>query len=78
MRETLDEFVLVSDDEIRRAMGALLRTAHVVAEGAGAAATAAAWRLRHRLQGKRVALWVSGANATEEQLQAALAAGPLA
>jgi threonine dehydratase len=77
MRESLDEFVLVSDDEIRRAMGALLRTAHVVAEGAGAAATAAAWKLRHRLQGKRVALWVSGANATDQQLRDALGSGPL-
>jgi len=48
-----------------------------VAEGAGAASTAAAWRLRELLRGKRVALWVSGANATAASIEAALAAGPL-
>jgi threonine dehydratase len=77
LRERLDDFVLVSDDELRRAMRALLLDAHVVAEGAGAAATAAAWKLRDRLRGKRVALWVSGANATAASIEAALAAGPL-
>lgn len=78
LREKLDDFALVSDDELRRAMRALLLEAHVVAEGAGAAPTAAAWKLRDRLRGKRVALWVSGGNATEASIVAALAAGPLA
>lgn len=77
MREHLDDFVLVSDDDLRQAMRALLLDAHVVAEGAGAAATACAWKLRERLRGKRVALWVSGANATAESITAALAAPPL-
>lgn len=77
LRDGLDDFVLVSDDELRRAMRALLLEAHVVAEGAGAAPTAAAWKLRDRLRGKRVALWVSGGNATEAQISDALAAGPL-
>lgn len=78
MRERLDDFVLVTDDDLRRAMRALMLDAHVVAEAAGAAPTAAAWKLRDRLRGKRVALWVSGGNATEAQLRDALAAGPLA
>ncbi len=77
LRERLDDFVLVSDDELRRAMRALLLDAHVVAEGAGAAATAGAWKLRDRLRGKRAVLWVSGANATDRSLADALAAGPL-
>lgn len=77
LRERLDDFVLVSDDELRRAMRALLLEAHVVAEGAGAAATAGASKLRDRLRGKRVALWVSGANATDRSLSDALASGPL-
>ncbi len=77
MRERLDDFVLVSDDELRRAMRALLLDAHMVAEAAGAASTAAAWKLRDRLRGKRIALWVSGANATAVSLHEALAAGPL-
>ncbi len=77
LRERLDDFVLVSDDDLRRAMRALLLDAHVVTEGAGAASTAAAWKLRDRLRGKRVALWVSGGNATEAQIRDALASGPL-
>ncbi|MDE3111649.1 MAG: pyridoxal-phosphate dependent enzyme [Chloroflexota bacterium] len=77
LRERLDDFVLVSDDDLRRAMRALLLDAHVVAEGAGAAATAGAWKLRQGLRDKRVALWVSGANATDRSLADALAAGPL-
>mgnify|MGYP001575377741 CR=1 FL=1 len=48
----------------------------VQSEGASAAPTAAAWKLRERLRGKRVALWVSGANATAASIEAALAAGP--
>jgi threonine dehydratase len=77
LRAALDDFVLVSDDELRRAMRALLVEAHVVAEGAGAAATAAAWKLRDRLRGRRAALWVSGANATAAQIASALEAGAL-
>ena len=69
----LDDFVLVSDEELYRAMRLLLVEGHQVAEGAGAAATAAALKLRDTLRGKTVALWISGGNATAESLQHALA-----
>ena len=69
----LDDFVLVSDDELYRAMRLLLVEGHLVAEGAGAAATAAALKLRDALKGKTLALWVSGGNATAESLTRALA-----
>ena len=72
LRELLDEFVLVSDDDLYRAMRLLLVEGHLVAEGAGAAATAAAWKLRDRLHGKTVALIVSGGNATAASLAHAL------
>jgi threonine dehydratase len=68
----LDDFVLVSDDELYRAMRLLLVEAHLVAEGAGAAATAAALKMRDPLKGKTAALWVSGGNATAESLGRAL------
>jgi threonine dehydratase len=71
--DLLDDFVLVSDEELYRAMRLLLVAGHQVAEGAGAAATAAAWKLRVQLRGKTVALWISGANATAESIQRALA-----
>jgi threonine dehydratase len=73
--DLLDDFVLVSDEELYRAMRLLLVAGHQVAEGAGAAATAAAWKLQDRLRGKTVALWISGANATAESIQRALATG---
>ncbi len=68
----LDDFVLVTDDELYRAMRLLLVEGHVVAEGAGAAPIAAARRMTERLSGKRVACWVSGGNATADSLQRAL------
>ena len=68
----LDDFVLVTDDELYAAMRLLLVEGHVVAEGAGAAPVAAARRLADRLNGKRVACWVSGGNATADSLRRAL------
>ena len=68
----LDDFVLVSDDELYGAMRLLMVEGHIVAEGAGAAPVAAARRLGQRLSGKRVACWVSGGNATAESLLRAL------
>ncbi len=71
MRRRLDDFILVSDDEIRRAMALLIEKAHTLAEGAGAAATAGAVKEKSRLRGKKVAIVVSGGNVTLEQLAAA-------
>ena len=68
LRELLDDFILVSDDEIRSAMGLLVEKAHTLAEGAGAAATAGAVKIKDRLKGKKVAITVSGANATVSRL----------
>jgi threonine dehydratase len=71
--DLLDDFVLVSDEDLYGAMRLLLVAGHQVAEGAGAAATAAALKLRDQLRGKTVAIWISGANATAESIQRALA-----
>ncbi|HZA21884.1 MAG TPA: pyridoxal-phosphate dependent enzyme, partial [Dehalococcoidia bacterium] len=68
LRHRLDDFILVSDDEIRWAIGLLIEKAHTMAEGAGAAATAGALKRRHQLKGKKVAIVVSGANITLPQL----------
>jgi threonine dehydratase len=68
----LDDFVLVSDDQIRDAMRLILLEAHLVPEGAGAAATAAALELGPMLRGKRVVCWLSGGNAEAGMLRRAL------
>jgi threonine dehydratase len=74
--EFLDDFVLVSDDDLRVAIVRLLETARTVAEPAGAAALAAALKLRDQLASKRVGLMLSGGNITLPQLRAVLAAVP--
>lgn len=71
--EGLDDFVLLSEDELYDGMAAALYYTHNVAEGAGAATIAAAWKLRERLQGRRVALQMSGCNASAKEISAATA-----
>jgi threonine dehydratase len=70
--ERLDDFILVGDDEIRQAMAWMVERAHTLAEAAGAAPLAAAYRLRDELRGKKVGLVCSGGNTTLEQLRDAL------
>jgi threonine dehydratase len=64
----LDAFVLVSDDEILRAQTLMIEATRNLVEAAGAAPLAAGLRLREELSGKRVALILSGGNASREQL----------
>lgn len=74
MQELVDDVVLVNEDDMRRAALLLLDKAHIVAEGAGAAATAAARNLANDLRGKHVGLIVSGGNITLETLRSVLSA----
>jgi len=62
----------VSDDEIRAAQATMIDATRNLVEGAGAAPLAAALRLSEQLSGSRVALILSGGNASREQLLAAL------
>jgi threonine dehydratase len=64
----LDDFVLVSDDEIRAAQALMIEATRNLVEAAGAAPLAAALRLREQLASKRIALIASGGNASREQL----------
>jgi threonine dehydratase len=74
LRRYLDDFVLVSEDEMRRAIVLLLAHTRNLAEGAGAAPLAAAIRLREQLAGRRVAIVLSGGNLSLEQIRQILAA----
>jgi threonine dehydratase len=71
LREHLDEFVLVSEDEIRDATLALLERTRNLIEAAGAAPLAAALKLG--LAGRKVGLIASGGNMTLDQLRDLLA-----
>jgi threonine dehydratase len=68
----LDDFILVSEDELRRSMLLLLARTRNLIEGAGAASLAGALKIRDRLAGKNVALMCSGGNVTVDQLKALL------
>jgi threonine dehydratase len=71
--DLLEEFVLVTDEEIMKAMVWMIERAHTLAEAAGAAPLAAAYRMRDTLRGKQVGLICSGGNTSIEQLKQALA-----
>ncbi|MBK8049437.1 MAG: threonine/serine dehydratase [Anaerolineales bacterium] len=68
MWEYVDDFVLVSDEEMMQAVRMFLEKAKTLAEPAGAAPLAAARALGPRLAGKRVALILSGGNISPEEL----------
>ncbi len=74
LRHYLDDFILVSDDEIRRAIIILLAHTRNLAEGAGAASLAAALKLRQELAGKRLGIVLSGGNLSIDRLRDLLAA----
>ena len=69
MRDLLDDFILVSEVEIKASILLLLEKAHTLAEGAGAVSLAGALKIRARLAGKKVALVVSGGNLSIDQLR---------
>ncbi|WP_166345759.1 threonine ammonia-lyase [Phytoactinopolyspora limicola] len=73
MRSQLADFLLVDDDTIRHAQWLLLRDAHTLAEGAGAAAVAALLAFPQRFAGRRVAVMCTGANASEMELSRVVA-----
>ena len=69
IQHSLDDFILVSDDEIHYAIGLLIEKAHTLAEGAGAAATAGALKHKEHIRGKKVGIIISGGNITLNQLE---------
>jgi len=69
MRRYLDDFVLVDDADIKKAVVLLLEHTRNLAEGAGAIPLAAALHMRDKLAGKKVALVLSGGNLSLEQLK---------
>lgn len=72
MRSLLDDFMLVSDAELVRAVGLYLEATHNLAEHAGAAPLAGAIRMADSLKGKRVVLVLSGGNISRDHLKKVL------
>ncbi len=68
IRDLVDRIVTVSEGELRTAIRGLLAEDHLVAEGAGAAAPAAAASGRAGIASRRAAIVLSGANIDVEKL----------
>ena len=68
LRRLLDDFVLVTDDEIDVATGLMIEKTRTLVEAAGAAPLAAALKIRERLRDRNVALICSGGNISPAQL----------
>jgi threonine dehydratase len=73
--DLLDDYVLVSEEELLDATAAMITGTRNLVEPAGAAALAAAVKIKDRLRGKKVALICSGGNISPAQLK--LVAGRL-
>jgi threonine dehydratase len=72
MMQALDDFVLVSEEEISAAIRCYAETIHQLVEGAGAAPLAAALKMQDELAGKRVGLVLTGCNIDTKTLAQAL------
>jgi threonine dehydratase len=68
LRQHLADFLLIDDDAVIPAQRLLFRTAHTVAEGAGAAALAAVLGDPARFAGRKIAVMCSGGNADPAEL----------
>ncbi|NIO41800.1 MAG: pyridoxal-phosphate dependent enzyme [Burkholderiales bacterium] len=72
----LDDFRLVSEDEIMQGMVWWIERCHTLAESAAGAVLAAAYALRGELAGCRIGVICSGSNTTVSQLKKALQVTP--
>lgn len=62
LKDELDDVVTLTEDELAEGVRMALRGTHNLAEGAGAAPLAAAWKIRRELVGKTVVCVMSGGN----------------
>ena len=72
LKDKIDDIVLVTDNEMMHAMKLLFEYTGQVAEPAGAAALAAAVKLKEELREKKVVVLISGGNVDEELMKRVL------
>ena len=73
VKHYVDDVVLVTDEEIMAAMREILFSAKLLAEGGGAAATAAILSGKLKLEGRRVVAVISGGNVDPSRVTEVLA-----
>jgi len=69
LKQYLDDFIQLSEDELAEGVRLALRTTHNLTEGAGSAAIAAAVKQKDQLKGQRVACIMSGGNLDRAKLK---------
>jgi threonine dehydratase len=78
-QQYLDDFILLTEDELAEGVRMAIKTTHNLPEGAGSASIAAAYKLRDSLAGQRVVCIMSGGNLDNAKLKKILMAdGPMA
>lgn len=71
-QQLVDDFALVSEEEVKAAMRLFMETQHLLIEGAAGVALAAFLQQRERLQAQNVVIVICGANISLETLKAVL------
>lgn len=71
-RDLVDDFVLVSEDEIKEAIKFFLEKSYMLIEGAAALSVASYRKVRERFKGKNIVLIVSGSKLSLDQLKEVL------
>jgi threonine dehydratase len=71
-RSLVDEYVTVSEDEIRESLRLFMRSHHMLIEGAAAVAVASLGKLRRAYRGKKVVIVICGANIDLDTLKSVL------
>ncbi len=69
LKRSLDDFILLTEEELAEGVRMALRCTHNLAEGAGAASIAAAYKLRDQLRGLKVVCIMSGGNLDRAKLK---------
>ena len=69
-KEVVNEFVLVSEDEIKEAIKLVVDIHHKIIEGAAGVAVASFLKHKNAYQGKNVVIIICGANIATEKLKA--------
>ena len=68
-KSLIDEYVLVTEDEILNAMRLVLKEHHQVIEGSAGVAVASIFKLQHLFKGKKVTAIICGGNVSEAVLK---------
>ena len=69
LRKHLDDYLVVTDEEIRKSVLLMLEKTHNLSEGAGAAPLAAAFKIQSQISGRKTVLIQSGGNISIDHLK---------